>query len=403
MSTRANTASQAQPARIAALWFGVQLIWGAVLGISLQARCLQLAPGSALATFGVITTAGALAAAIAQLVVGPLSDRVRRAGHGRSGFYIAGALLGAVAVIVLYFVPTVSALLGAFVALQLALNVIIGPYQAIVPDTMPPSRYGVASGWLAALAGAGNAAGAVLAVALGAVPVLGFALALGLLIPAAMTLAHLRGLTLRPLPPPSRVTVTPTLMNLFISRAFVFLGFYTMLDYLYFYVASVLPQHFWLDATRASGLCILVFTLVSVLGAALAARPADRADERLVVTAGGSCIIVALVALALGQALQEIPAAIALAGIGWGIFLCADWAFACRLLPPSAMATTMALWNLAVVTPQMLAPAAASLLLARVGALASAAGPRYALLLAGAEMLIGTLWIWRLPTAPHGE
>jgi MFS family permease len=176
-----------------------------------------------------------------------------------------------------------------------------------------------------------------------------------------------------------------------------------MLDYLYFFVASVPPHHFSLDATRASGICILIFTVVSVLGAALAARPADRIDERLVVTAGGACIIVALIVLGLGHALWGLPPAIALAGIGWGIFLCADWAFACRLLPPSAMATTMAIWNLAIVIPQMIAPLAASLLLAHLGALATSAGPRDALLLAGAEMLIGTLWIWRLPSARKGE
>ncbi len=403
MSTRSNTTKPARPAQIAALWFGIQLIWGAVLGISLQARCVQLAPDAVLVTFGFITTAGALAAAIAQLVVGPLSDRLRREGYGRNGFYIAGALLGAVAVIAFYFVPNVTELLVAFVALQLALNVIIGPYQAIVPDTMPSSRYGVASGWLAALAGAGNAAGAVLAAALGAVPLLGFVLALGLLLAAAITLIHLRGTTLRPLPSPAPLRVTRTLFNLFISRAFVFLGFYTMLDYLYFFVASVLPPHFTLDATRASGLCILIFTIVSVLGAALGARPADRSDERIVVTAGGICIIVALVVLAVGHALPGLPPAIALAGFGWGIFLCADWAFACRLLPPSAMATTMAVWNLAIVGPQMLAPVAASLLLGFLGTLHSTAGPRDALLLAGAEVLIGSLWVWRLPSAQRGE
>ena len=180
-----------------------------------------------------------------------------------------GVVLGAAAVVAFYVVPNVAALLAAFIALQLALNIVIGPYQAIVPDTMPPSRYGVASGWLAALAGAGNAVGAVLAAAFGAVPLLGVVLAIGLLLAATTTLVHLRGVALRPLPPAVPVAVTRTLVNLFISRAFVFLGFYTMLDYLYFFVASVLPPHFALDATRASGFCILIFTIVSVLGAAL--------------------------------------------------------------------------------------------------------------------------------------
>lgn len=403
MATRSNTPNAAQPAQIAALWFGVQLIWGAVLGISLQARCVQLVGDRSLATFGVITTIGALAAAVAQLVVGPLSDRLRRAGHDRNAFYIVGSLLGAGAVIAFYLAPNVSALAGAFVALQLALNIVIGPYQAIVPDTMPPARYGIASAWLAAFAGIGGATGAVLAAALGTVPALGYVLAVGLLVPAAITLAHLRRTALRDLPPAVPVQVTRRLVDLFISRAFVFLGFYTMLDYMYFYIASILPPHFWLDPTRASGISVLIFTVVSALGAAVAARPADRSDERLVVTVGGTCIIVALAVLAFGHTLVGLPPAIALAGIGWGIFLCADWAFACRLLPPSAMATTMAIWNLAIVGPQMLAPVGASLLLSRIGMLSNLSGPRYALMLAGVEMLIGALWIWRLPSAKLRE
>jgi len=398
-----NTRSTASPARIAALWFGVQLVWGAVLGISLQARCADLGGVTSLAIFGAISTSGACAAAIAQLIVGPISDRMRRAGRGRDAFYAIGAVLAVIALVAFYAADNVPKLFVAFVLLQLAMNVAIGPYQAIVPDTLAPQRYGAGSGWLAAMAGAGNAIGAVLAAALGTTPLLGAVLAITLLSSAAVTLAHLRGLRLQPLSSAAPVAYSRTLVDLFISRAFVYLGFYTMLDYLYFFVATLLPAHFWLDATRASGIVILVFTLVSAAGAALAAGPADRIDERMVVSAGGAFLVCALALLGIAHALLALAAAIVLAGIGWGVFLCADWAFACRLLPPSALATVMAIWNLAVVGPQMLAPLVATLLLSRLGTLATAIGPREALLLAGAEILIGTLWIWRLPLGRGGK
>ncbi len=398
MRMRSSTRSDAHPARVTALWFGVQLIWGAVLGISLQARYVQLTGDASLATFGVIAASGAFAAAITQLIVGPLSDMLRRRGGDRTAFYVSGALLGAASVIVFYNSASVHALLWSFVALQISLNLAIGPYQAIIPDTLPSTQYGVASAWLAALGSAGNACGAVLASLLGAAQALGSALAGGLLLSAAITLVHVRRVPLRPLAAVAPFAPTRTLIDLFVSRGLIYLGFYTILLYLYFFVASLVT-----NATRTTGFCVLLFTVVGTLGAALAARPSDRSDERVVVTIGGGIVAISAMALATVQSIPALVPIIGLAGVGWGIFLCGDWAFACRLLPPAALATTMALWNLAVLGPQMLAPLVATALLSRLGTLGNAAGPRDALLLAGAEMLIGALWIWRLPASRSGK
>ena len=398
MRMRSSIARDAHPARVTALWFGVQLIWGAVLGISLQARCVQLAGDASLATFGVISASGALAAAITQLVVGPLSDALRRRGGDRNAFYATGALLGAASVVVFYDSADVRALLWSFIALQISLNLAIGPYQAIIPDTMPNARFGVASAWLAGLGSAGNACGAVLASLFAAARTLGSVLAAGLLLSAAITLQHVRRLPLRPLAATTPFPPARTLADLFVSRGLIYLGFYTILGYLYFFVASLAT-----NATRITGVCVLLFTVVGTLGAALAARPSDRSDERVVVTIGGGIAAISAIALATAQSVPALVPAIGLAGVGWGIFLCGDWAFACRLLPPAALATTMAVWNLAVVGPQMLAPLVATALLSRLGALGNRAGPRDALLLAGAEMLIGALWIWRLPGSRAGK
>jgi MFS family permease len=293
MRMRSSTRKEAQAARITALWFGVQLIWGAVLGISLQARCVQLAGDASLATFGVIAASGAFAAAITQLIVGPLSDTLRRRGHDRSVFYASGALCGAVSVIIFYDSASVHALLWSFVALQVSLNLVIGPYQAIIPDTVASSRFGVASAWLAALGSAGNACGAVLASVLGAARMLGSILAAGLVLSAAITLAHLRRVSLRPIPAVAPFAPARTLIDLFVSRGLIYLGFYTVLGYLYFFVATLAT-----NATRTTGLCVLLFTVVGAVGAVLAARPSDRSDERLVVTIGGGLVAISVMALA---------------------------------------------------------------------------------------------------------
>src|SRR5580704_9064306 len=87
------------PLRLVVLWFGIQLAWGAILGVSLQARCLALGHADALGDFARIAASGALAAALTQLVVGPLSDAMRRRGDKRVGFYAVGSVLGAGALI----------------------------------------------------------------------------------------------------------------------------------------------------------------------------------------------------------------------------------------------------------------------------------------------------------------
>jgi MFS family permease len=401
--TRSSTASVADPARLALMWFGIQAVWGAVLGISLQARSVELAGTGSLAVYGEISFAGALAAAIVQLLAGPYSDARRRLGHRRIGFYLTGAIAAAIAVVAFYVAPSVPLLLISFVALQSAMNVAIGPYQAIVPDFVESPRIGTASGWMAGMQSGGNAAGAILASAIANHVALGCTLAAVLICTCALTVSSIRRASLRPIVAAAPLAFTRTLVDLFISRAFVYLGFYTLLGYFYFYVLHLLPKGFPVNATLASGICILLFTLVGTVGAAIASRPADRMDERLVVNVGGGLMVLGVAFLAGLHTLGFVPIFIGIAGVGWGIFLCADWAFACRLLPPSALATMMAIWNLAVVGPQMLAPLIATIALRWLGMISSPLGPRIALVLACIEIGIGLAWIWRLSSSQAGK
>jgi MFS family permease len=377
------------------MWFGVQLIWGAVLGVALQARCAQLAGTHALPLYALVATSGAVAAAIAQLLVGPWSDALRRSGAGRAPFYIAGAAAGAAATLAFFMASNATLLLVTFVALQLSLNVAVGPYQAIVPDLLRDEKIAAGSAWIAAMQSAGNALGAVFATLLGTGVLLGVALALVHLAASASTIAHVRGLpAIERARAPLRMRAA--FVDLFISRALLYLGFYTLLGYLYFYVRAL---HAPLDATRASGVAILAFTLVGALGAILAARAQGR-DERAIVSAGGVLVALAVGGLALTHTWWSFFPLVVAAGVGWGIFLSADWALACRVVPPHALATAMAVWNLAILLPQIVAPAIASAVISHSGPLLA---PNVALGLGSVEVFGGALWIWRLPKSVGGN
>lgn len=385
-----------KPALLAAFWFGIQALWGALLGISLQARTLQLHPDHALIAYGQLATVGALTATVVQLIMGPVSDRLRARGTDRRMFFIAGALLGSIGIFWFYWAPTFSMLLLALIALQLAMNTAIGPYQAIIPDYMPPSVAGMASSWMAALQSLGNAAGAIAAalVAKLLLPQVSIAMLLVvmLLISCAITVVHISTLTPRPI---ERVayTVERSAIDLFASRALLWVGFYTMLGYMLFYIRDTLGIG---GAEFMTGIVILIFTLCGAVGAAFAAKPSDTLDRRVVVNAGTIVFILSLIGFVLVRDVGWMFVAAAAAGTGWGVFLCADWALGCSILPRGMMATAMGIWNVAVAGPQIIAPVLATALLIWLHPLKPSA-PLYAFGLAIVEVLAGTLWIWRLP------
>jgi MFS family permease len=172
---------------------------------------------------------------------------------------------------------------------------------------------------------------------------------------------------------------------------------------LFFYVQGALGVTVLAQATRQTGLLILVFTIVGAAGAAVAARPSDRFDKRYVAMAGGGVMIAALLLFIASHALAGAVVATCAAGIGWGIFLVADWALACRIMPPGSAASTMGVWNLALVLPQIAAPAFTTWFLARFPLTAVAQAPREAFGLAVGEILIGIVWLVRLQASPNGE
>lgn len=391
------------PRRLGLFWLGVQAVWGALLGISLQARTIELSQTSALIAYGRLATAGAFAAAITQVAVGLWSDARRRGGSRRIEFYVFGAIAGALTIAWFYAARSFLELGAAFVALEVTLNVAIGPYQAVIPDVVARARVGLASAWMAALQSVGNAVGALAASFIVNARALSATLAALVLGSCAITCAHLRTLEFPPPAAPAPVRVTRAFVDLFISRALVYIGFYTLLGYLLFYVRSVLATNAPANAREETGILIVAFTVVGAIGAALAARPTDRLDKRLVATMGGSAFIAGLGLFIGTHAWLGAALATLLAGLGWGAFLVADWAIACRILPPATMAAAMGVWNIAIVLAQIVAPAFTTAILLHFGLLSGAQGPRTALALALGESLLGIAWLWRLPRCTIGE
>ena len=85
-------------------WFGIQVVWTAVLGVVLQDRVSALAP-HAVNSYALLAAVGACVAAVVQVAAGFLSDRRRaRVGHRRA-FYGVGVALAIPAIVALPLRP----------------------------------------------------------------------------------------------------------------------------------------------------------------------------------------------------------------------------------------------------------------------------------------------------------
>jgi MFS family permease len=381
-------------ARLAALWFGLQFVWGAVLAVSLQARVTALDPARAVSTYALIAAIGAIVGTLVQLVAGPLADRRFARTGSRAVFYATGVAIAIPGILVLYLAPGFAGIVGGFALLQIGMNVAIGPYQAIVPDYLPPERAGAASAWLGIFQPLGNSGGLLVAGFIHDERIVAAVIALALAGSWAITAGAVRTRqAIAPVVAP--FTIDGAFRTLLISRTGINFGFYTLLGFLFFFVAQSLGIGG--ERTRTiTALLFLTFTLANVAGAAIAARPADRYDKRRVVLVANGLIVVALVALACAHGLPIAFAAAAFAGIAWGAYFIADWALACTLLPRSGMASAMGIWNVAAAIPQILAPVFTAPLVERASRTAPGLGPRLAVVMAALEFTIGALWLLRL-------
>ncbi len=378
---------------LGALWFGIQAVWTAVLGVVLQDRITVLAGPHAVDWFWVLGAVGACVGAGTQIAAGFLSDRRRaRVGHRRL-FYRTGVAIAIPAIVALPLAPSIGGIWVAALVLQLGMNVAGGPYQGIVGDYVEPERVGRASSAMSVHQFSGSVVGLLLTTLLHGAA-LGCALAACLLAGWWVTDAYVARL------PRVRVAAVPlrvdrNMWTVLVSRALINVGFYTLFGFLFFFVRESLG----VDAAQAhttTGILFLAFTVAGVVGAMVAGRPADRMDKRVVVTIACAAIAVAVGAFAFAPTFTVALICAIGSGAAWGAFFTADWAIAYAVLPRAAMASAMGVWNLAVAIPQIAAPLITAPVVTYFDTRGAGLGPRVALMLVIGEFVLGTAWLWRL-------
>jgi MFS family permease len=365
---------------LSGLWFGISYLWNPLALFILPGIVKDLTHPVTL-HLGILTPTlnkntylavleglGTIFAVVWQPAIGAISDRSMFAIGRRRPYIAVGALGVVICLSLMAIVPSFWILFVVYSALQLFSNTAQGPYQGMLPDQVPEDQRGQASGYYGALQMVGLVSAAVV---------------IGILIPSNLRWISIMSIALviavtgamavfgvRDVRTTRRSTQT---LGRSIALSFVldvkrYPDFaWLMVSRLLFLIALVGIQRFALNflqdtfrlsddaAKRDTGFLIIIIVTVAAVVSLSAGYLSERFGRKRFVAA--ACLIGAV-----GAGLMIFATTIPLVlvfgvilGLGFGIFLSVDWAFATDLIPKAEAGRYMGVSNIATASSGILA------------------------------------------------
>ncbi|MFI2712977.1 MFS transporter [Micromonospora sp. NPDC018662] len=363
---------------------GVWMAFFTPIQVLLPQQVERIAPGDKEAMLAVVTGLGALAAVLANPLAGALSDRtsLRLANRhlGRRHVWTAtGAVVGALALLLLARQDSIAGVAVAWVAAQVCFNAMLASLTAAIPDRVPVAQRGGVSGWVGIPQALGLVLGAVLVTAVVTGNAAGYAaIALAVLLlslPFALLTQD------DPLPrehrPPLRARALVASMWISPRRHpdFAWAWFTRFLVQLGNALGTLYLLYFLTDGVRVADpegsllVLILLYTVGMMLTAVVAGRLSDRSGRRKVfVIVSGLIMAVAATLLAVAPVWSMAIVAALLLGAGYGVYLAVDAALITQVLPAATdRAKDLGVINIANSAPQVLGPALSAPIVVHLG------------------------------------
>lgn len=354
---------------LSCLWLPINMFWTVMLQSVLPHRVQDMVGETAKGEYlGYISLIGAIATTVIQLVVAPLSDSCASRWGRRHPFIFWGVILNAGCVAAFASVGNFPLLMLAFFGIQLFLNIANGPYQALLPDTVPEEQHGIASTYMGGTLLLGQLLGAVGLILRSAIGTNGVLAIITVLLLLGMALT-VKSVPDQPAPMAERKSVqaslatlldmrvreNPDFFGLLYSRFFINLSYATVTSFLLYYLQDAIG----LGKDGADSFqipVILTATLAGLVGTLLAGAGLKRFTMKQLVFI--SCGVIGVAALIFGFTTSKMMVLVLafLFGAGWGAFQAVDWALAVNLLPPGGAARYLAVWHVCMTVPQIIAP-----------------------------------------------
>lgn len=370
---------------LSAYWLSTNLLWGSVLVILVPSQMKQLAPTNPAEMVGLLLGIGAVPALVVPLVVGPLSDRCMSRWGRRRPYMVVGSVVNLAGLTILWHAGLSLSLwlyFAGYLVTNIGNNIATGAYSGMIPDIVPQDQRGEASGWMATMSQVGTIIGVVSAsrlMALGQVTACYAVIAASMVLFLLATLFGTRETPRRE--PPTSVNWLEFVKSLWIdprkhpdfawvwiTRALVVMGMWTVQEYMQFYLTDVMKVA-EADKEMVTGHVVLGMLLCSTVTGVLGGIISDRLGRRkVVVYVANATIAAATLALLVSPSLTMVYVIGAVFGLGLGAYYSVDWAMGCDVLPhKEEAAKDMAVWHVAMVLPQSIALPLAGWLLGMFG------------------------------------
>lgn len=354
-------------------WLPFNIFWGILLVHGLQIRVEGLVEqGIAGRALGWLNFVGALVSTVTQLVFGPISDALPWAGVRRRLPLVVGTLLALFPVHFFLCTKRFDALVLNFALLQFVINCAAASFQALIPDTLPESKHGIASAYMAMWALLGNLAGMAICIAvLGRVSKSAVDTALSLTVFGSwlflFVVAILTAVLVKELAPSAGSLMPKSLRQILLAmnfkeviehRSFMWLlasrfaiqmGVYGSIPFLRWYVRDTLQSDRVVVDTATIGICAIIGSAISIFPAG---KLADKYSKRLIIFVACSVAMLGGVIFIYADSKFVAMVAAVILGAGFGAFSAVDWALACNLVPREWAAKFMAVFHIAFTLPQ---------------------------------------------------
>jgi MFS family permease len=343
-----------------ALWIPLAFQDAALLAIAVPAALLHLVPETYRTVLAALSSGSSFAAMLVPPFAGWLSDRLRRGGNSRRSFVALGIGIDVVALIGLAFSRDLGFFAFFLVVAIIGANIGLAAYQALLPEIVPRSQWGVVSG----IRGAAALIGAVL----------GLSIAGELPNPSTTFLATAAILALFSFslfgidegawkdPEHAHVRDWHDFRIVFAARAGVFFGLTLLMTFVLTFFHDVLHVSNPSAGTGLVGLCSLVGALVSAIWLGFLS---DRVPRRIVVSLAGVPMAIAALGFAFAPNPNWMLPFAALFGVGLGGVLSTGWALAMDSVPELRdVARDLGIWGIATHLPNVLAPLVGGAILA---------------------------------------